>query len=116
MSNRHYQERKCSFNLPDNEDSAIWGITNPIYRGKHLDSLPNITGNVNAWTYAGSAKQPNGCFYQGSVNDETYTAGIQHNGMTISFDASRSSNVYGRNGNTSRVYPARTAYIAVIKY
>ena len=76
--------------------------------------MPNITGSFIADTYYGLASGT-GAFVPSTTADTSAVAQghSNHTGKSFSFDASRSSAIYGA---SDTVTPLSMSYIPVIKY
>ena len=92
-----------TFNLPDGRERSLWGNI----RGAVDSGLPNITGSFQS----DNSYQPTGSFYLSGQS----SAGNQGGGTdeVVSFDASRSSSVYGA---TEYVRPQAMGVYYIIKY
>lgn len=98
------------FKLPDFRNRTLWGADQKALGTFIAAGLPNITGNINAMYNGGS---PSGCFYSGG-GGSTRHSGSSHTvgGNYFSFNASRSSSIYG---NSSTVQPPAAAVNFIIK-
>lgn len=101
-----------TFNLPDFRDKTLWGANGNLM-SILAAGLPNITGTFGGAEYMGN-------FYTGAFNQLRSThaaivnAGDRTNtGGALSFDASRSSTIYGR---STTVQPPAIAVNIFIKY
>lgn len=101
-----------TFNLPDFRDKTLWGANGNLM-SILAAGLPNITGTFGGAEYMGN-------FYTGAFNQLRSThaaianAGDRTNtGGALSFDASRSSTIYGR---STTVQPPAIAVNTFIKY
>ena len=113
MSNRHYQEIKCSFNLPDFTDRVIQGGTAGTYK---TAGLPNIQGEINSsrvgyWDDATKS----GAFSDSYKRSNGSAAGYDtnHKPIVVVFKASSSNSIYG---NSNTVQPPALCVNVCIKY
>ena len=103
---------ESTFNLPDLIDRFAQGSATPGQ--KILAGLPNIEGKHSAGVWAYTSLEPSGSFYKGS----TYSQKIEGGTGTfqslpeMSFDASRSSPIYGASGT---VQPPALTLLPCIK-
>ena len=74
--------------------------------------LPNITGFTDWWSYGTGANNPTGAFYSTLSANNSPDPG-SNPGQLLSFDASRSSSIYG-NSNTVQPQSIKVFYYIVI--
>lgn len=94
--------------LPNYKERVVQGGTTPA---KREAGLPNITGNF-VLSSDSTAEQMKGAFVRGASVGR-YAGDRDNNAMDISFNASRSSPIYGR---SSTVQPASIVLIPQMKY
>lgn len=82
-----------TFNLPDFRNRVLWGATSGGYIAA---GLPNVAGAVGHEAIVNNPTGP--FFYTGGIGGRNYNNGPYTSGY-VSFDASRSSSIYG-NSNT----------------
>jgi len=102
-----------TFNLPTSEDLVLQGAstTNPV--GTYLQAgLPNITGTAYTPIYNGSQTWE-GVFQSEAGSTEGGAGGIATRPRNHTFDASRSSAIYG---NSTTVQPPAACVRFMIKY
>lgn len=101
-----------TFNLPNSIDRYIEGTKNEV--GRTVEAgLPNITGSFGAMTYTNG--QPIGVFKSNDENTNQVQEGGGNNKRFVrfSFDATRSSSIYG---NSNTVQPPAIKMQYIIKY
>ena len=104
-----------TFQLPDFRNKVPWGKDTETNFGYIEAGLPNITGSLSLNNQAFGTFSANGVLSQ----DSTASSNVAGNGGTgavqrnISFNASRSSSIYGK---SSTVQPPSVKVIFIIKY
>ena len=91
---------------------------NPSEGIKNIEAgLPNITGTVTDPLGGGNGTWT-GAFAKGVLNNTATTSAIDYDGYEVTFDASRSSAVYGKSSTvtpaSTTLYPWVVAYVAAI--
>ena len=91
---------------------------NPSEGIKNIEAgLPNITGTVPDPLGGGSGTWT-GAFAKGARNNTVTTSAVDYDGYEVTFDASRSSNKYGKSSTvtpaSTTLYPWVAAYTAAI--
>lgn len=100
------------FNVPDLRGKFLQMVSTDSVVGEMKDAgLPNITGTVH-WAHAFVASA-SGAYKAGANTDEYYGSTKESHPNNLSFDASRSSSIYG---NSDTVQPPSLMSNVFIKY
>lgn len=91
---------------------------NPSEGIKNIEAgLPNITGTVPDPLGGGNGTWT-GAFAKGALNNTVTASNVDYDGYEVTFDASRSSNKYGKSSTvtpaSTTLYPWVVAYVAAI--
>lgn len=100
------------FNVPKIDDNRFIEGVNNNENNKKNAGLPNITGTLH-WWYTGGLDQVDGAFAADSYRHADGGGGGGHNSIGVTFNASRSSSIYG---NSSTVQPKAIRLRYIIKY
>ena len=101
-----------TFNLPNSIGRFAEGAaTSGSY---HEAGLPNITGNFHSRSYSDAATHSNGAFRcEIYTTNQQIMPGSGEGSSQYTFDASRSSTIYG---NSTTVQPPALTMLPIIKY
>jgi hypothetical protein len=98
------------FKLPNFQNRTLWGADQKALGTYVAPGLPNIVGNANSMYCSGG---PSGSFYYGGGGSTRHEGSSHtHAGNYMSFDASRSSSIYGA---SDTVQPPAAAVNFIIK-
>lgn len=102
-----------TFNLPDLRSRFIKGKEDSETLGQLNEAgLPNISGNFSPMAWSGYT-HPSGAFVDGGTSTSYNADGNWDRGVSLNFDASRSSSIYGK---SSTVTPKNISVNWFIKY
>lgn len=102
-----------TFNLPDLRSRFVKGKEDSETLGQLNEAgLPNITGNFSPMAWS-SHTLPSGAFANGGRSTSYNADGNWDSGVSLNFDASRSSSIYGK---SSTVTPKNISVNWYIKY
>ncbi len=101
-----------TFRVPDyaGDFVRVYGTNSGSLTQRQKESLPNITGTWVASAENQSYVAPTGAFYEGSKTGDGVD-GDEGWFITMKFDASRSSSIYGASSHVTPVNTAVNAYI-----
>lgn len=100
------------FNVPKIDDNRFIEGVNNNENNKKNAGLPNITGTLH-WWYTGGLDKVDGAFAADSYRHADGGGGGGNNSIGVTFNASRSSSIYG---NSSTVQPKAIRLRYIIKY